>query len=89
MIDFWCMSCDIVLRWKPLDLTHDKSALVQVMAWCRQTAFTWANTAPFYVAIWRHYAAIEKENDRKVLVYREYHKLFILSAKDSVIHFHL
>ena len=24
------------LRWMPLDLTEDKSTLVQVMAWCRQ-----------------------------------------------------
>ena len=31
----------------PLDLTDDKSTLVQVMAWCRQAtkqqAITWAN----------------------------------------------
>ena len=32
----WCMSHGIVLRWMPLDLTGDKSTLVQVMAWCRQ-----------------------------------------------------
>ena len=30
------MSCKIALRWMPLDLTDDKSALVQVMAWCHQ-----------------------------------------------------
>ena len=29
-------SCENVLRWMPWDLTDDKSALVQVMAWCRQ-----------------------------------------------------
>ena len=29
-------SCKIALRWMPLDLTDDKSTLVQVMAWCRQ-----------------------------------------------------
>ena len=29
----------------PLDLTDDKSTLVQVMAWCRQ-AITWANVYP-------------------------------------------
>ena len=34
--DGWGISCKIVLRWKPLDLTDDKSTLVQVMAWCRQ-----------------------------------------------------
>ena len=30
------ISCEIVLRWFSLDLTDDKSTLVQVMAWCRQ-----------------------------------------------------
>ena len=30
------ISCGIALRWMPLDLTDDKSTLVQVMAWCRQ-----------------------------------------------------
>ena len=32
----WGISNEIALRWMPLDLTDDKSALVQVMAWCRQ-----------------------------------------------------
>ena len=32
------ISCKIALRWMPLDLTDDKSTLVQVMAWCRQAA---------------------------------------------------
>ena len=32
----WGISCKITLRWMPLDLTDDKSTLVQVMAWCRQ-----------------------------------------------------
>ena len=32
----WSISCEIVLRWMPLDLTDAKSTLVQVMAWCRQ-----------------------------------------------------
>ena len=30
------ISYEIDLRWMPLDLTDDKSTLVQVMAWCRQ-----------------------------------------------------
>ena len=34
--DAWGISCKIALRWMPLDLTNDKSTLVQVMAWCRQ-----------------------------------------------------
>ena len=36
MTDGWGISCKIALRWMPLDLTDDKSTLVQVMAWCRQ-----------------------------------------------------
>ena len=36
MTDGWDISCKIALRWMPLDLTDDKSTLVQVMAWCRQ-----------------------------------------------------
>ena len=36
MTDGWGISCKIALRWMPLDLTNDKSTLVQVMAWCRQ-----------------------------------------------------
>ena len=32
----WGIFYEIALRWMPLDLTDDKSTLVQVMAWCRQ-----------------------------------------------------
>ena len=32
----WGISYKITLRWMPLDLSDDKSTLVQVMAWCRQ-----------------------------------------------------
>ena len=38
VIDGWCTSCKIALRWMPLDLTGETSTLVQVMAWCRQAA---------------------------------------------------
>ena len=39
MIDGWCISGEIALRWKSLDLIDDDTApLVQVMALCRQTA---------------------------------------------------
>ena len=34
--DGWDISCKIAIRWMPLDLTDNKSTLVQVMAWCRQ-----------------------------------------------------
>ena len=36
VIDDWRISCEIAIRWMQLDLTDDKSTLVQVMAWCRQ-----------------------------------------------------
>ena len=42
----WGISHEITLRWMPLDLTYDKSKLVQVMAWCRQATshyLSWAN----------------------------------------------
>ena len=34
----WGISYEIALRWMSLDLTDDKSTLVQVMAWCRQAS---------------------------------------------------
>ena len=36
VIDGWGISCELALGWMSLDITHDKSTLVQVMAWCRQ-----------------------------------------------------
>ena len=36
MIDGWGISCEIALRWMPLDLTDEKSTLVRITAWCRQ-----------------------------------------------------
>ena len=36
VIGDWDISCEIALRWFSLDLTDEKSTLVQVMAWCRQ-----------------------------------------------------
>ena len=38
VIDDRNMPCEIPLRWRSLDLTEDKSTLVQVMAWCPQAA---------------------------------------------------
>ena len=31
-----CISCEIIVRWISLDLTDEKSTLVQVMRWCLQ-----------------------------------------------------
>ena len=36
-IALWWMSQDLALRWMPQDLTNDKSALIQVLAWCHQS----------------------------------------------------
>ena len=36
VIDGWGIPCKIALMWISLDFTNDQSALVQVMAWCRQ-----------------------------------------------------
>ena len=36
MIDGKGISCETVFVWLSLDVTDDKSTLVQVMAWCRQ-----------------------------------------------------
>ena len=36
VIDGWGISCELALRWMSLDLTDNKSTLVQVMAWCCQ-----------------------------------------------------
>ena len=38
VIDGWDTCCEITLRRMSLDLTDDKSTLVQVMAWCHQAA---------------------------------------------------
>ena len=36
MIGDWGIFCKIALKWMSMDLTDDKSTLVQVMAWCHQ-----------------------------------------------------
>ena len=36
VIDGWSISCKVLLKWMPMDLTDGKSTLVQVMALCRQ-----------------------------------------------------
>ena len=49
----WGVSYEIALRWIPLNLTDDKSTLVQVMAWCRQATSRylsqcWPRSVPPY-----------------------------------------
>ena len=36
VIDGWGIFCELAHRWISLNLTNDKSTLVQVMAWCHQ-----------------------------------------------------
>ena len=56
VIDGWGISCKLALRWMSLDLTDDKTTLVQVMAWCvRQQAITWADVDP---DLCRHMASL-------------------------------
>ena len=43
VIDGWGISCEFPLTWMSLDLTDDKSTLVQVMAWCRQATSHYLN----------------------------------------------
>ena len=45
----WGISCEIALRWMSLDLTDDKSTLVQVMAYCRQA------TSHYLIQCWPRY----------------------------------
>ena len=47
VIDGLVISCELAIRRMSLDLTDEKSTLVQIMAWCRQaTTITWANVDP-------------------------------------------
>ena len=43
MIEGWDTCCEIALRRKSLDLTDDKSTLVQVMAWCHHATSHYLN----------------------------------------------
>ena len=55
----WDNCCEIALRRMSLDLTDDKSTLIQVMAWCRQaTSHYMSQCWPRSLAIWHHYAPI-------------------------------
>ena len=55
--DWWLIiSCEPALRWVSLDLTDDKSTLVQIMAWCRQSGnkpLPEPMLTQIFVAIWR------------------------------------
>ena len=53
LIDWWGIDCEISHRWMPLDLTDDKSTLVQVMASGNKPLPDRILTQ-IYVAIWRH-----------------------------------
>ena len=44
-IKFMSTSCEIALRWMPWSTFYDKSILIQVIAWCRQT-INWSNVDP-------------------------------------------
>ena len=56
MICGWGIFCKIALRWMSMDLTYNKSTLVQVMAWCSQATSHYVSqcwprsTSPYGVA---------------------------------------
>ena len=50
----WGISYEIALRRMPLDLSDDKSTLVQVMAWCRQATSHYLMLTQIDVTKWRH-----------------------------------
>ena len=56
VIDGWGISCELALRGMPLDLTDDKSTLVQVIVWCRQATSHYLEPVLTKIsnAIWRH-----------------------------------
>ena len=68
--DDWDISCGIALRWFSLDVTDDKSTLVQAMAWCRQATSHYLRqcwprsmspygvTGPQWVKLWRKYMCL-------------------------------
>ena len=63
VIDGCDISNEIALRWTSLDLSDDKSTLVQVMAWCRKATSDyvnqcWPRSMPSYgvtTSFWRHF----------------------------------
>ena len=57
MIVGWGIFYKMALRWMSMDLTDDKSTLVQVMAWCRQATShylsqCWPRSMPPYGVTW-------------------------------------
>ena len=70
VIGGWVIACELALRWMSLDLTYDKSTLVQVMAWRRQATSHYLSqcwprplspycfTRPQWVKIWRDMEAL-------------------------------
>ena len=55
VIDGCGISCEIALRRTSLDLTDDKSTLVQVMTWCCQaTSHHLSQWWPRSLSLWRH-----------------------------------
>ena len=67
MTDGYDISREIALRWTSLDLSDDKSTLVQVMAWCRQATSHYLNQcwprslSPHGVTRPQKYNTIKKE----------------------------
>ena len=44
VIDDWGISCEITLKWLSLDLSDNRSTLVQVMIWCHPLSQCWSRS---------------------------------------------
>ena len=89
--DGWGISCELSLRWISLDLTDDKSTLVQVMAWCRQATSHYLNQwwprslSPYGVTRPQWVEELERQRHPSDLV-QAYHKKFQSSMKRASWH---
>ena len=89
--DCWVTSCEIPLSWISLNLTDDKSTLVQVMAWCRQATSHYLNkcwprsmslygiTRPQWVNVMRKERLRQRKRDKKAAA-----RYCSMSSMDSV-----
>ena len=69
MIGGWGIFCKFALRWMSMDLTDDKSTLVQVMAWCRQATShylsqCWPTSMSPYGVTWPQWVKITTTSPR-------------------------
>ena len=81
--DGWGISGKIALRWMPLDLTDDKSTLVQVMAWCRQA------TSQYLIQCWPRFKSPYGITRPKMNQWGSYDDCFMVTGCVKCCHFHV